>query len=466
MTQQQHIRNIRKQAELKGQDLILPLSLAGSARILADQISEKDCVVWSDQDGGLSWTALDRPAGTDHSSIDTVYSVRRSAESIYPKIWNRLEKHMKDRGIRLKRIILSETIDISTAVEPADSQSGADGILLRILKQLVRKLTTNFTDTNAPAAVESAENSSEASRLNLWMKSDDREPFLYPAVTAGNHEEISSVFPALKSDLLSEHTGKHSNLYLLDGKLPMEERFHLAECIAGIGCVPLVLIRSAEGAQAISQIESMRKRDLRVILSVKGLWEDVSPFCSLSDFPILSPASANDGFGGLSWLLENRQSGLIFESSHGSYTDRVIFKSPWKSGSGIVFRESTKGNAGKVLLIVPGDMAVIAAKAADKLVKDNISVSVLSMRFLSPLNKDELTKEVEKTDVCVVAESQSFTGDLRDRLSRYFQESVQVDMLMALPGCDASGLADTASNKLRENRIQRTVDDVKADRWR
>lgn len=102
-----------------------------------------------------------------------------------------------------------------------------------------------------------------------------------------------------------------------------------------------------------------------------------------------------------------------------------------------------------VTVIAYGYMVRDALKVADELAKDNISVEVLDLRTVSPLDMDTITKSVEKTGrVVVVQEAQRQAGVGNQVVSEISQRSIlsleaPIKLVAAPDTVFSFGLAET-----------------------
>jgi len=107
-----------------------------------------------------------------------------------------------------------------------------------------------------------------------------------------------------------------------------------------------------------------------------------------------------------------------------------------------------------------------ASKAAERLAKENFSVSVLSIRILKPLEISEIKNFIKDFDLVVVADPIDCPGGLKTSLGLDLLRSGVVPAVVSDSSMTGLSLAELASSAHRENRFLQTVDDVKKDRWR
>ena len=252
----------------------------------------------------------------------------------------------------------------------------------------------------------------------------------------------------------------------VEGALSLATRFDIAECLAVCRFRPIVPLRPGEMKQASAVQEELKSRDLPIIWISDGTWAVSTAFCDGSDLAVLTPASEQDLAGALKWAAGQERSVLILPPGDGAHAERSVFRSNWETGGSVLVRESLKGSAGRLLLVAPGTMGREASRAVERLVRDNIAVTFLSLRFLQPLNSHDIETRMEQFDICLIAQPSEFPGDLRSTLAALAAADSDRRIVFAGAGQSAAELSELGSRLLREKRIQRTVDDVKADRWR
>lgn len=476
MTPQQHSKNIRKFTEEKGIDALLSLRAASPARDLASLISDGDVVLWPEYAGGLAWKALNlklRPSPAEETP-GTIYLVFGPDGPAHQALWNKISRRIAESGINLVILVLTEAGRAEAPQADETNSEKTGGWLPAFLYSIIEKLES--TDSHKKSS-ESVPHNKSASLAVLPASEDCSGEAKSPLDDSGSsaeslvlleREDISSgnrLHSATLSGFESGLYSTDSDVFPLEGRCPLAERLLMTECLAVSGLLPIMPLRNTEIKRASGTVESLLSRKLNFVLTANADWSAVSGFRSISGLPILSPASPSDVVGAVSWIHKNGKAGLIIEPGNDAHAERNILKSPWESGKGIVLRESLKGSAGHILLIVPGKSAGLASKAADRLVRDNISVTILSMRYLEPIDTHQLFGLMETADITLVNENCEFPGDLKSTLAPVFLESGS-DVRILSPVPDAAALAEKASGLLREQRIRRTVDDVKADRWR
>jgi len=114
-------------------------------------------------------------------------------------------------------------------------------------------------------------------------------------------------------------------------------------------------------------------------------------------------------------------------SIHGLHYLRIIRKtmlqiykegSTFEIGKGIVLREGKDAT-----IIATGIMIKEALEAADELLKENISVTVIDMFTIKPIDKDLLIEYAKKTNLIITAENHNIIGGLGSAVAECLAEN-------------------------------------------
>ena len=136
----------------------------------------------------------------------------------------------------------------------------------------------------------------------------------------------------------------------------------------------------------------------------------------------------------------------------------------FKIGKGITLKEGKD-----VTIFACGVMVVMALDAADELAKENISVKVVNLHTIKPLDKDLIIQSAKETGAVVTAEEHSILGGLggavaevlvenypvpmiRVGIRDVFGESGQPDELLVKYGLTAKNLAEAAKNVINRKK--------------
>jgi transketolase len=158
--------------------------------------------------------------------------------------------------------------------------------------------------------------------------------------------------------------------------------------------------------------------------------EDIALACTLPNFVVMIPA---DEFQAKALVkLAAAHQGPVYIRT-GRPKVPVIYgeKSVFEIGKGVRLRE------GKDLTIVAAGLLVFEAlEAAEMLAKDGISVSVIDMHTVKPLDEFLLLEQAKKTGAVLVAEEHLIWGGLGSAVSQCLSKNYPVPM-------DFVGLQDT-----------------------
>lgn len=496
MTSQQHLSSIRKISQEKGADPISAFAAASAARQLKRQINSGDTVIWPEAFGGIAWSALTNQKAETPGAGGTVYAVFGPEGPANPGLWKTITSRVRESGFHLELLVIgsadsaepagADTSDITRCEKPGysgpdssasdsddcgaeeqKSSSVRDSVLVRMLKGLLARLEGR-EPSQATDGFEENIHPESADEVNAGAKVSNGYTDSAKLVLSSSDslKAIARAYRSPSSPFTFESLVDSPEYFFLPGKTPVGERLSMARCIAAAGILPVVSLGTSEFLRVAHWLDSNTGNNFPVVYSVNEKSGSIVPFTSLSNINLLLPANSIDACGALEWVKANGGAAILVEPGSEPFPPRNAFRDSWETGRGVVVRESKKGNAGEVLLIVPGAYAKIASKAADKLVRENISVTLLSQRFLYPLDIRWLGEKTQTADLVVIAENISTAGDLKSRLTVGLHEDGLQNVILAPQGLDGSALADLTAREIREQRIRRTVDDVKADRWR
>lgn len=428
MTSNALTRKVLSLAEKYGIDPDFSLRCINAAERLAGTVKPEDVIIWSAVHGGLAWEALGPRKALRTGAGGTVYCVLPDGFPENSELWTRIDSAAVESGSGIRRICLSAVPELSSSSETTAYPS------------LIQQLLDRFFPRKPQSTQKSALEELFAERPAASAESG----------AAGKPEGAISDSPNVHIDSVGD----------------IQERFLAAKAVLAAGLNPslrLAVGESYEGALLSSQYLSANRN---AIIRVSEDWDAVNAFQILGTMPILTPASEEDLTGALDWAAQSKGPVLIIEPGRKSLPSRTVFRKPWSSGRQIVAKEKSIGKAGKILFIVPGTLAREASKAAERLAKENFSVTVLSVRFLRPLDSGEITNFARDYDLVVVADPVNSLGGLKTSLGLELITSPAIPAIVPDSSMDGKTLAELAASAHRENRFLRTVDDVKKDRWR
>jgi transketolase len=96
----------------------------------------------------------------------------------------------------------------------------------------------------------------------------------------------------------------------------------------------------------------------------------------------------------------------------------------FKIGKGITLKEGKD-----VTIFACGVMVAMALDAADELAKENISVKVVNLHTIKPLDKDLITQSAKETGAIVTAEEHSILGGLGGAVAEVLAENCPTPMI-------------------------------------
>lgn len=148
-------------------------------------------------------------------------------------------------------------------------------------------------------------------------------------------------------------------------------------------------------------------------------------FMQYPGLKFVMPSTAYDAKGLMLAAIADDNPVMIMEHRHNfKYKDRVpegAYTVP--IGKGVVRREGDD-----VTIVAISHMVIEAQKAADHLATENISVEVVDLRSLRPLDKDIVLQSVSKTGRLVVADTGWTTGGVTAEIAALVAESAFEDL--------------------------------------
>jgi hypothetical protein len=249
----------------------------------------------------------------------------------------------------------------------------------------------------------------------------------------------------------------------LDQNLDINERFLAAGCVAAANLVPIMAVSGDEAVHAAHLID--QSAIPRVIFLTENHDSGTAALQAVIPSPILTPANDTDLAGAVNWAMMYQGSILMVHPGSAALPPRTVLKSDWQIGTGVIVKDSVDGDTGKVLFIAAGHMAKAAVKAADRLIKTGFSARVLSMRFIRPVETDELSAMAADYDLVIIVDTPGEGKGLGWTAGLPLLKNRSINAVIAESEADGKSLAELASTLHRENRFRRTVDDVKQDRW-
>ena len=436
----------RKVQALAGKYRVEPgfsLRCLGAALKLAEYVKPEDVVLWPVNHGGLAWEACLTSDKTKSKlgKGGRVFCILRDDFPETPELWGSLDEAAASAGSGILRIKLS-------AVSDRPEISGKD----RYPEFLSRFLDRIFP-VKEPSLESPVQKTAEPMIKSLQIQD--------LPLTAG--EKVNPVNP-IPEAYLHWLEKSQTNIHI-DTNVDLRERFLAAGAASMAGLTPVISLASGESSEAALLTSRYFSAGNRALIRIRDDWAAASSFQVLTNVPILTPASDSDLTAAVEWAFTAGNPILILEPGRTSISARAVLKKPWDTNSCVVVKETKGRAAGNILLIAPGTLVREAVKSADRLVKDDFSVTVLSVRFLRPLVSRDILKNIAAFDLVVIVDPADLFGGVKNTLGLQPPSSGEPRIVIYKGAPNGRNLADFASEIHRESRFQRTVDDVKKDRW-
>lgn len=180
--------------------------------------------------------------------------------------------------------------------------------------------------------------------------------------------------------------------------------------------------------------------------------EDIAIMRALPNMTVIAPSDAESTRWAVRWAVEH-QGPVYLRLSRDVYPDLYPAGTQLEAGKGKIVREGTD-----VTVIACGLLVHNAIAAAEELEKEGVSVRVVDMYSIKPIDKDLIVKCAEETGAIVCAEEHNIYGGLGGAVSEVlaefgagaptefvgirdtFTESGPYKELLAKYGVDANGV--------------------------
>jgi transketolase len=142
--------------------------------------------------------------------------------------------------------------------------------------------------------------------------------------------------------------------------------------------------------------------------------EDIAIMRSIPNMTVLSPADCTETVKAAIACVQH--DGPIYLRLTGGMNNPVVYKEdyPFQIGKAITLREGSD-----VAIIATGTMVYQALEAASLLEAQGISVTVIDMHTIKPLDTDTLDKVFERSKLVVTVEEHSVIGGLGGAIAEY-----------------------------------------------
>jgi 1-deoxy-D-xylulose-5-phosphate synthase len=242
---------------------------------------------------------------------------------------------------------------------------------------------------------------------------------------AQNDKKIVAITAAMKTGTGLSAFAKNFPERFYDVGIAEEHAVTFAAGLAAQGLKPVVAVYSTFIQRAVDQvIHDTALQKLPVIFALdragfvgadgethQGLF-DIPIFRSVPNMTILAPASENEMKLMLLWALEKTEipSGPVIIRYPKAYCpqETECFSLPIKTGCGVWVEKS--GNA-QVCLVFTGSLYIQALEAAAILKEKNINTDLYNLRFIKPVDEDNLVSILNEYKlVCFIEEGMSDGG--------------------------------------------------------
>lgn len=145
--------------------------------------------------------------------------------------------------------------------------------------------------------------------------------------------------------------------------------------------------------------------------------EDIAVMTALPNMCVLSPATPLEVKPVMQQAVA--YNGPVYIRFGKAYEEEVFAEVPsFEIGKASVLREGTD-----VSIFVTGSMIADAVKSADLLSQENISVQIINVASLKPIDKDAIIQAARKTRRILVVEEHNYFGGLRSLIADILAES-------------------------------------------
>lgn len=206
----------------------------------------------------------------------------------------------------------------------------------------------------------------------------------------------------------------------------------VAAGIASCGFIPIVYGMGAflayRAFEFIRNDVCLQNRNVKIVGSGGGIGynnlgpthhttEDIAVMTALPNMRVLSPATPLE----VDSVMEAAVScnGPVYIRFGKAYEEEVFHAPPsFEIGKASILREGTD-----ISIIVTGSMLADVVKSAEILSQENISVQIINMATLKPIDKEAVIQAAQKTKRILVVEEHNYFGGLRSLVADVLAES-------------------------------------------
>lgn len=206
----------------------------------------------------------------------------------------------------------------------------------------------------------------------------------------------------------------------------------VAAGIASCGFIPIVYGMGAflayRAFEFIRNDVCIQNRNVKIVGSGGGIGynnlgpthhttEDIAVMAALPNMRVLSPATPLE-VGPVMKEAVNCN-GPVYVRFGKAYEEEVFTETPsFEIGKAAVLREGSD-----ISIVVTGSMLADVVKSAEILSRENISVQIINMTTLKPIDKHSIIQAAQKTKRILVVEEHNYFGGLRSLVADVLAES-------------------------------------------
>lgn len=206
----------------------------------------------------------------------------------------------------------------------------------------------------------------------------------------------------------------------------------VAAGIASCGLIPIVYGMGAflayRAFEFIRNDVCVQNRNVKIVGSGGGIGynnlgpthhttEDIAVMAALPNMRVLSPATPLEVVPVMEEAVNC--SGPVYIRFGKAYEEEVFKEAPpFEIGKASIIHEGTD-----ISIVVTGSMLADVVKSAEVLSQENISVQIINMTTLKPIDRDAIIQAVQKTKRILVVEEHNYYGGLRSLVADVLAEA-------------------------------------------
>ena len=237
---------------------------------------------------------------------------------------------------------------------------------------------------------------------------------------AEKNEKIVAITAAMTSGTGLSSFSKRFPTRFYDVGIAESHAVTFASGLAKEGYVPVFAVYSTFLQRAYDQIiHDIALQNLHVIFAIDragivgndgethhGIY-DLSFLSHIPNLTIMAPKDGNELKEMLQLAANNITGPVAIRYPKGNYTNTLVTSTPISYGKAEILQEGTD-----LTIIAFGKTVRTAIKISELLKEKNISVEIINIRFLKPLDKDTILTSIRKTKKFITIEDHILTGGL------------------------------------------------------